>query len=429
MLLIDIALKGTALLSMVALLSIVAGHASAAQRHRLWALGLVGLLLLPLLTLVLPGRGLPLALPAWLTLSPQEVHSQLEGGPLALISTQSGDQASTVAPPLRAALQLLPWLWVTGSLILFVRLLVSLGRLRHLARRAEPVLDPAWKSLTVEVAGRLDVKQQVRLLLGRVGIPLTWGWRRPVLLLPVEATRWSESLRRQVLLHELAHVRRGDWVWQLVAALATALHWFNPLAWLALRRLRLESERAGDAAVVEAGTQPSSYARTLVEVARGRLRPGAPGLANPMARQSQLALRVVSLLASEERRAAPRWLPPTLAVLALATIGLLASVRVEAAPLVQAEVAIERPSTHSEGPLELDCPLPLLACDSWLLPRSDGSGILIAVFHPETPGKLAVLVIEEILAPEAQLLRALYGRPAGSGFEVPEWVLTLEYGL
>ena len=103
--------------------------------------------------------------------------------------------------------------------------------------------------------------------------------------------------------------------------------------------------------------------------------------------------------------------------------------RVEAASLVQAEAAAERPSTRSEGPLELDCPLPLLACDSWLLTRSDGSGILIAVFHPEIPGELAVLVIEEVLAPEVRLLRALYERPAESGFGVPEWVLTLEYGL
>ena len=60
-----------------------------------------------------------------------------------------------------------------------------------------------------------------------------------------------------VLLHELAHLRRRDPLWQLVAHCGLALHWFNPLAWFAVRRLRIEQERACDDFVLRAGIRAS----------------------------------------------------------------------------------------------------------------------------------------------------------------------------
>ena len=82
---------------------------------------------------------------------------------------------------------------------------------------------------------------------------MTWGYMRPVILLPRESVNWSKGRFEAVMLHELAHVRRGDSISQLLVLAVCALYWFNPVVWLCARALRSEAEMAADDTVLGLG--------------------------------------------------------------------------------------------------------------------------------------------------------------------------------
>ena len=156
-------------------------------------------------------------------------------------------------------------------------------------------------------------------------MPMTWGWRRPVVLVPAGAETWPESRRRAVLLHELSHVARGDYAAQIAAEVVRALYWFNPLVWTAARRLRLESEQACDDKVLTAGAQAADYAGDLLDIARSFRAGRAAGLA--MARPSQLAGRLLAVLDASRNRGGvsrrlvvPAWLIAACVVIPLAAL-------------------------------------------------------------------------------------------------------------
>src|SRR5262249_28264643 len=146
----------------------------------------------------------------------------------------------------------------------------------------------------------------IRLYSARSAMPMTWGWIRPVVLLPADAASWGVERRRSVLMHELAHVKRLDYLTQAIGRTACAGNWFHPLPWHAARRMRVERERACDDAVLLSGSRASEYAGHLLEIARGLRVPRAVDLAVlAMARPSQLEGRLLAILDPERRRQGP----------------------------------------------------------------------------------------------------------------------------
>jgi hypothetical protein len=134
-------------------------------------------------------------------------------------------------------------------------------------------------------------------------VPMVWGPLCPVLVLPASAEGWGPERAWLVLLHELAHVKRADCLLQLLSYLACALYWWNPLVWLAARRLRSERERACDDVVLAAGPRATDYASHLIALARDLRPPGLAAVAAvPMARHAGLARRVRDLLDSGRNR-------------------------------------------------------------------------------------------------------------------------------
>lgn len=275
-LLLDIAIKGTlALLATVGTVAALRG-ASAATRHAVWTMGLASALALPVLTRLLPGWSVPV----------------LPATPVAVAA--SGSPVASTGPGIG---QLLVLAWAAGVAIVILSIVVGRFRIGWIARGSRSLDHGEIPALVTALCGRMGISRRVsvRLCPDRV-MPMVWGVTRPVILLPAAATGWPAELRRDVLLHELAHVRRYDYLNQLIARLACAVHWFNPLAWMAARRLRAERERACDDQVLRTGASPCDYAEHLIAVARG-LRPAARGtMGIAMAGRSAFGERVAALL-------------------------------------------------------------------------------------------------------------------------------------
>ena len=160
-------------------------------------------------------------------------------------------------------------IWLVGVVASVGVLLVGLARLRWLRATSSRVTDGPWHRLCTDLARSCGPKRGVDLLVGpRPGLVATWGWRRPAVMLPASASEWSAERMRVVLLHELAHAHRGDWMLQMAAVALRCVWWFNPLAWVVRARLRRESEHAADDHVLAQGVPATTCATHLVELAR-----------------------------------------------------------------------------------------------------------------------------------------------------------------
>jgi TonB family protein len=195
-------------------------------------------------------------------------------------------------------------LWAAGAAVAFARMLAAYIAMRSVQHAAHPFPDDG---LARTLAQALGIRCEVRVLESRPGgMPMTFGLVRPTIFLPPEAVEWSEERRRIVLLHELAHVRRGDTATHLLARTALSLNWWNPLAWSAWREFLKERERATDDLVLNAGARAPDYAGHLLEVARTlQSAPATAWAAVAMARRSQLEGRLLAILDSSVKRHAP----------------------------------------------------------------------------------------------------------------------------
>ncbi len=312
--------KATLLLTAASLLDCLLrfGRASASVRHLVWSAAIGGLLVLPAFgTLpwhvdVLSIAADPIASTQWES-SASDALSSVTASEEAGVSAGAGDareqipfdagRATRSFETISARESLLA-LYLFGLTALLLRLAAGRWSLRRLTSRANQVSGEEWLSLLREIARQLDMGRPVRLLQSaEVGIPMTWGTRAPSILLPAEAASWSEERRRVVLLHEMAHIVRCDFLTQVAAGIACAVYWFHPLVWYASRRLRVEREIACDDHVLSAGTRPGSYVTHLLEVAHACGRPRTtPAAAISMARPSQLEGRMLAALDSLRSR-------------------------------------------------------------------------------------------------------------------------------
>jgi beta-lactamase regulating signal transducer with metallopeptidase domain len=197
--------------------------------------------------------------------------------------------------------------WLAGVLTVVSWIVYQQVRLELVRRRAQRIVGGRFARMVDDIAWELGIDREVLLLAGDDdAMPMTWGVLRPVLLLPGTAFVWSPDRLAMVLRHELAHVARRDAASQWIAELACALHWYNPLVWIAAARMRVEREHACDDLVLESGSRASEYATELLDIARTLMaRRGLHRAAIAMARRSQLKQRLAAVLDEGRPRSRP----------------------------------------------------------------------------------------------------------------------------
>jgi TonB family protein len=288
--------KATILLVCAWIIAMVLRGSSSAMRHHVWAAAILASLALPFFTLLLPSwhsATLGSAAALWSPAHANATTSASHAIPSIIVDAVA---ASPVFNKLTFAALLS---WVLGLSFVFLRLLAGLLRLAWVSTHAKPLFDDDWMRAVLELSMFHKLSRSVRLLQCRsqLAMPLTWGLFCPVIVLPSGAEHWPEDRRRVVLSHELAHIARHDWLLQICAELVRALYWFHPLAWLAAARLRQESERSCDDAVLRTGIAPSLYASQLLDLARTLENSGrAWSTALAIARPSNLERRFAAML-------------------------------------------------------------------------------------------------------------------------------------
>ena len=190
---------------------------------------------------------------------------------------------------------------VPAAILLFITFL-ALARLVALQAKAEVLVDGHWLSALARAQRRMGFKHGTALLTSNeLASPISWGLMRPVIVLNARAVE-AQGEAEAIIAHELAHVARMDWIKLLLARVATALFWFNPLVWLLAREAHQLREEAADDAVLAADISDTDYAELLVGVARHDspgLLLGAHGVAPS---KSSLARRVARVLDSKIMR-------------------------------------------------------------------------------------------------------------------------------
>ncbi len=391
---LDLAAKATVILVLGLIVQLVAGRRRAVLGSAVGNACLLGLVLLPFAALLLPPMPLaclaaktPLAAVALSLPMPSDptvdvptaepirdvppIESDVE--PVAAAYDRLPHSAPTVREASARALDRpTDWLavgiagYVVVAAAFLVRAMASLLAVERLRKSAIPVDDPAWSEALERCRRRVGIGQDVALAWSdRLGIPVVLGWARPTILLPASLSDLdSRDHADAILLHELSHVRRGDYPWNVLLRLVQALYWPHPLIWLLGHAIAEFREQVCDDICVHELGDRSSYGETLLAVAAGLPHRHAPALGLAMARASRLGRRLARIARS---RGDARCLPRRPARLLIAATAVVAAGLVGAVRLTRAEARASATPVSTEAP-GIDQPAP---------PR-DGGG---RVFH------------------------------------------------
>ncbi len=337
---INLILKGSIILIAAGLANVLLRQSSAAIRHWIWSAAFLCLFFMPLLSNILPKKPLHVLPPKSISKTilgsraeikvkskagveiPVKVHHHADNVPV--VTGHSAEKSLSLSPSfqenassktnLNGALQPkefeFPWqvvifvIWVSGAMFLMARMVIRILGLWWISRTGQELLNKDWLKTLEYYLEHCNINRPVKIIMDKhILIPATFGFIRPVLFIPDKAIKWSKEKRDIVLLHELAHVKRWDYLTNLVSQIVCVFYWFNPLVWVAARQLQREREKAVDDFVLRAGMENCDYANHLLEIVRNLpLVNRYSAYAIGMPQQSELKTRFKHILTQKIQR-------------------------------------------------------------------------------------------------------------------------------
>jgi beta-lactamase regulating signal transducer with metallopeptidase domain len=240
----------------------------------------------------------------------------------ALLSATGPSPTATESP--WNAWTIVGGVFLTGLTVECLRLLSGLWAIAVIRRQTTSITVPDLIAQVDEMSREFGVNEKVTVRQSAmIGTAATVGWWRPAILLAADWPTWDQAERRAVLAHELAHVRRRDYLTSLLAAMCRAAHYYHPLVrWLAAR-LRLHQELAADALAASAAGGRAVYLQALARMALRQDAAVVAGMARPfLSDRGSLIRRIAMLRITDDSRLlgrATRW--SLMAVLGLAAFG------------------------------------------------------------------------------------------------------------
>jgi beta-lactamase regulating signal transducer with metallopeptidase domain len=160
-------------------------------------------------------------------------------------------------------------LWLTGVFCSAARAIHTHRVVARMLRRSDPLEDSSTRARVSSISRRMGISDLIALRTGRdVPVAAVVGVLKKTLLLPPGFENLPAERADMVLVHELAHIARGDSMSMVVSQVVTSLFWFNPVVRWCATRLRDLQEVAADSAVLALGYRPSSYAALLLDTLR-----------------------------------------------------------------------------------------------------------------------------------------------------------------
>ncbi len=304
----DILLKATIVLIISGMLALAFRRSSAAARYAIWNAAFVIMILLPVFSAILPSWDFEQLRRFWagpessraVVLS--DAHTASQAFPQSGSGMSTGQvifmnepeaQSSAIFSQADTIVSVLFIIWLCGTVILLLRLAFHVSRVNRITLRTLNGDNEKIWSIAAPLIESLRIRRPVSVITSdEVSIPFAWGVFHPVVIFPASAREWPLDRIRSVLLHELAHVARWDYLFHLIVEITRALYWPNPMVWLSASRSATERERACDDFALRFGTSSGTYASHLLHIARLQVEQCVPVGAVTMAGEPGLVGRI-----------------------------------------------------------------------------------------------------------------------------------------